>query len=534
MPPWEVYAMRCFPAVLPHLNNLRELEISGAHFDNTSVHALGEFLANTRSLMTLTMTDQDQEFWDVAAILNGLKRNTTITTLSLNTSLLIQGFLSYGDDFVEYLVRSQTLQSVSYSYNSIYHDLDVLDQIVGALFYHSTLSELKLINFKLDFQKNELITGMLRQNRTLRILHMVDCLCYVHEDSRVCRCLPSLTFLWVAALAENKTLQELTLDVSGIMPHDYNPFFTALACNTSLKKVTVLTIFDANVPRICRAIRDTGAPERFFVGKHHVSQHTVLELPECKNLSHIHVGKLMTDDLEPLHTALCLLPSCSHVKSLSIAMNDKMLNSYVGSLMTQYITNTMTLRELDLVFTKSFPRTLCHVTFFNDSEREASLMWMLVPNVSSNYTLLSLRTDHLDRFPGDSFAVHDVLRRNNALVTRAAHFVMGTRHKHCAAAAELVHFSPGLVTKVQELAGIGEDEAVSRIKSSVRSLSELDDFMCLAGVVKYSVSCHRRDDGGKQLVDLNHDCWLHVRQYLKVDDIRDSKEARMFVPRRRQ
>ncbi|KAH7943547.1 hypothetical protein HPB52_009203 [Rhipicephalus sanguineus] len=204
MPSREVHAMRCFPALLPHLNHLQELELSGARFDNTSVKALSEFLANTRSLKTLTMTDQDHEYWDVAAILNGLKRNTTITTLSLNTSLLKQGCFSYGDDFAEYLGRKQTLLSVSYSYNYIYHDLDVLDQIVGALFYHNTISELKLINFKLDFQKNELITGMLRQNRSLRILHMVDCLSYVHEDSRVCRCLPSLTFLWVAALQRTR------------------------------------------------------------------------------------------------------------------------------------------------------------------------------------------------------------------------------------------------------------------------------------------------------------------------------------------
>ncbi|KAH7943548.1 hypothetical protein HPB52_009204 [Rhipicephalus sanguineus] len=212
----------------------------------------------------------------------------------------------------------------------------------------------------------------------------------------------------------------------------------------------------------------------------------------------------------------------------------------------------MTLRELDFDLNISFPYQPSPVkagtaasasrnksihwlgSCTHDCLTEASLMRMLVPKVSSNYTLLSLSTYHIDLFSISYYVVHEVLQRNNALVTRAAHFVIGTRHKHCAAAAELVHFSPGLVTKVQELAGVGEDEAVSRIKSSVKSLSELDDFMCLAGVVKYGVSCHRSEDGDKQLVDLNHDCWLHVRQYLKVDDILDSKEACKFVPRRRQ
>ncbi|KAL1443283.1 hypothetical protein MTO96_046026 [Rhipicephalus appendiculatus] len=171
---------------------------------------------------------------------------------------------------------------------------------------------------------------------------------------------------------------------------------------------------------------------------------------------------------------------------------------------------------------------LCHLTI--DHEEQASLTRMLRPHVSRHYTLLSLSSYPLERFSHDYFAVHDVLRRNNALVTRAAHFVKGTRHKHCAAAAELVHFSPGLVKKVQELAPVDEDEAVSRIKSSLKSFRELDDFMCLAGVVKYGVSCHRREDGQKQLVDLNRDCWLHIRQLLKVGDILDSKKARVFVP----
>ncbi|KAL1472744.1 hypothetical protein MTO96_039133, partial [Rhipicephalus appendiculatus] len=83
-------------------------------------------------------------------------------------------------------------------------------------------------------------------------------------------------------------------------------------------------------------------------------------------------------------------------------------------------------------------------------------------------------------------------------------------------------FSPGLVEKVQELASIDENEAASRIKKSLKNISELDGFMCVAGVVQHSVSCHRREDGQKQLVDLNRDCWLHIRRYLKVGDILDS------------
>ncbi|KAH7968884.1 hypothetical protein HPB52_012114 [Rhipicephalus sanguineus] len=81
----------------------------------------------------------------------------------------------------------------------------------------------------------------------------------------------------------------------------------------------------------------------------------------------------------------------------------------------------------------------------------------------------------------------------------------------------------GLVEKVQELASIDENESVSRIEGSLKSFTELDDFMCLAGVVEYGVCCCRYDDGSKQLDDLTCGCWLHSRLYLKMVDILDPK-----------
>uniref|UniRef100_A0A131YNY1 Nlr family card domain protein n=1 Tax=Rhipicephalus appendiculatus TaxID=34631 RepID=A0A131YNY1_RHIAP len=167
-------------------------------------------------------------------------------------------------------------------------------------------------------------------------------------------------------------------------------------------------------------------------------------------------------------------------------------------------------------------RTLCDLSFYPDDYKSAVLLVRkLSPSFSANYTLLSMRLSKRRELGADWFTVADVVRRNFSLVTRAAHFVAGTRHKYCAAAAELVHFNPGLVTKVQELASVDEGEAVLRIKNSLKSFSELDEFMRMAGVVKESVACHRRDDGQTQLVDLGRDCWLCIRQYLKVGDILD-------------
>ncbi|KAL1484468.1 hypothetical protein MTO96_032563 [Rhipicephalus appendiculatus] len=403
---------------------------------------------------------------------------------------------------------------------------------------------------------------------------MVDFAGFEHDPSVTRR--PSVVWnrsrllpLWFAALAENNTLEELTMDLSWIKLEDYSSFFQALARNTSLKKVNVPSFRQDYVAQICRAVRDTGMPERFFVGKLHVSQGTVSELPECKELSDISVSANSREYLATMHTALCLLPSCRHVKSLCLGMTGQMFNGKVSSLIAQYLSDTKALRELRLEFytrplrsvdqsertllqalsnNKSIRRlsltdlcinedeaqilvdklqssqSLCYLSIYPKNFKvTVALIQMLSPNIESNYMLLDMRTDWYKGLCGGWFSIKDVVRRNTSLVTRAAHFVKGTRYRYCAAAAELVQFNPGLVEQVQELASVDENEAVRRIENSLKSFTELDDFMRLAGVVKGSVTCHRCEDGQKQLVDLNRDCWLHLRDYLKVGDIVDAK-----------
>ncbi|KAL1471884.1 hypothetical protein MTO96_039654 [Rhipicephalus appendiculatus] len=457
-----------------------------------------------------------------------------------------------------------------------------LGPIIGALFFNSTLSELNFIGFRIYIPNIEIITDVLSRNRGLRSFHISNCSFHKY-DIRV-NTVPvfpsgsSLIPLWSAALAKNNTLEELTMDLSWMEPEYCSSFFWALAANKSLKKVYVPKFRHSDVVQICGAIRNTGVPERFIVGEHHVLRHTAAALPECKALSRIGLYRCTRDEVEPLHTILCLLPTCSHVNSLCLEISWPTFNAEVSSLLAQYLTKTATLRELRLKFFFSGPpgrcdmmllhfpgtpgqykrtllqalsnnksvrrlslegigvgedeaqmladmlqssRTLCYLSYRCDFRCETTLLGKLSPNISDNYMLLGMQSAWHWRFGTVWYSVKDAIRRNNSLVTRAAHFVMGTRCKYCAAAAELVHFSPGVVEKVQELASVDEEGAVSRIKRSMKSLTELHEFMCLVGVVKRTVNCHRRKDGHKQFVDLNRDCWLHVRQFLKVSDILD-------------
>ncbi|KAH7943631.1 hypothetical protein HPB52_009635 [Rhipicephalus sanguineus] len=566
-------ASQSFAAALPHLKHLQELQLSYVPFNRTSLEGLSELLASTRSLTTLTMSDQIFEGDEAVVVLRGLGQNVTISTLSLHISLLNTVSPQCGDIFADYLRCNQTLLSLTLTSSSCLIIYD-LRPIVGALFCNNILSELKLIEFALDRRSNMIITDMLSRNRGLKRFHM-DCCIFYGNDCDMNTPVPifwsgsSLIPYWLAALAENNTLEELTMGVSWVKPQNCSSFFRALACHTSLKKVNVQTCDQYDVVQICRVIRDTGAPERFVLRQLIVSNETATVIPECKEVSRISQYWHNGDEVALLRTILPLLPACSHVKSVVLQMTGSTFNGEVSSLIEQYLTDTTALRKLRLEIdsenlrsvdlseqkllqalskNKSIrklslkglcisegearmlvdklesSRTLCRLYLYPyNCEASTWFVQMLSPNVSSNYMLLSMRTCWTGRLCGGWFPIKDVVRRNNSLVTRAAHFVMGTRHKYCAAAAELMQHNHELVVKVQELASVDENEAVSRIEDSLKSFTELDDFMRLAGVVECFVTCHRRDDGQKQLVDLNPYCWLHIRQFLKVGDIPDPK-----------
>ncbi|KAL3192800.1 hypothetical protein MRX96_035750 [Rhipicephalus microplus] len=417
---------------------------------------------------------------------------------------------------------------------------------------------------------------MLVVNKTLRRFRMVDCsgircpsLLYSNVEAEL-HSIRSES-LWLVALKNNKTLRELHLKLSGIIkPADYSHLFKALAQNSSLKKVILQATSDDDMTKICRALQDTGVPERFSIVKpRHLD--TGSELLECTELTCISVACCVPFETQSLHSTVYLLPTCSHVKLLCLSIAAESLDSQLSIFIAEYFANTTALREVDLTFFRNTARditdplkrphrtllkalsnnklirrlsidgicfddteinmmvgilhssrSLCHLSSFPCSHGSSNrLIRKLSADVASNYTLLSIKAYRCVEYCIEFFAVEDVVRRNLSLVTRGANFVLGKRHKYCAAAAELVQFSSGLVEKVQELALVDENEAVSLIARSLKSFSDLDEFMCLAGVVKCSVVCDKRADGKKQLVDLNHDCWMHIRKYLKVGDILD-------------
>ncbi|KAL1467197.1 hypothetical protein MTO96_042336 [Rhipicephalus appendiculatus] len=564
-------------AVLPHLTQLRELELGILYFGYASSKRLSEFLASTRSLKKLNMAGEYLK-WDHAFnVGRGLKQNVTITTLSINTSA-VDYFWSSPDDIFAYFNEASTLRTLSVTASfGLKHKFC---KIVEPVLLNNTISDLNLIDFHMNIGDVQLITALLIENGTLRSLNFVTCVYkpspeYEADTSVIYTenfgYVSSRIYPWVVALTKNTTLEELTLSLSWYDADEWWSFFKALASNASLQKINVSEYTREDVTEIFQAMRETGVQGRFFVGAHHDFEDTVVTLTECKQLSCIEIDSTILPRFEPLLTASCLMQPCSHMTSLCMVLKTGLLDVPVSSLITQCITGAMALRELELTFLHYGPllnadhtmqralvqalsvnktirslyiwglrfdetetqmladtlqssRTLCEFSFFpRDDESTVSFLRQLSPIVSSNYTLLGLHLTERFDLGGEFFTVAEVVRRNNFLTTRATHFVKGTMHKYCAKAFELVHSTPGLLASVQNSASVDENQAVLKIRKSLNNFSEIDVFMKLAGIVKVSVECHPRDDGKIQLVDLNRDCWLHIRRYLMVSDILDAQ-----------
>ncbi|KAH8037768.1 hypothetical protein HPB51_017268 [Rhipicephalus microplus] len=560
---------RSITAALLNLKHLQKLEVKHFVLQRPFIDGLSEFLASTQSLTTFDVAHQ---FWDseddAVAFVQALRRNQSITTLSLDVTLIgtqepywRPGMLishKYVILLADYLYGNKTLRTLTLRGSFGGRFTDVARPVVMGLVKNNTITNLSLFLLPLEDEDIELITWLLSENQTLKSFKMFRCDLPVSS---------SRFYSNLLTLLGNKTFERLTLDLPWSGKSDRWSLFRTLGSNPSFKKVTFERWRDSAVSRL---LRDNGVQKSFFIGTHCVLQNTEDALTECKDLSSVIVMSESFDRFEQLLTTLSQLPSCSHVTSLCLALLPAHFRGTAGCLISECITGMIALRNLELsidgtgvgdAFIKarrevaqalSENKTICTLrlygSWFGRTETEMladtvqssrtlcelylfpchhidiiTLMQKLVLNISSNYSLLVMRLRAQCAGNDVRFTVSDVIRRNCTLVMRAAHFVCGERLKYCAEAAEMVHWTPGLVDRVQKLASVDENEAVCRIKTSLKSFCELNDFMRLAGVVKYGVTCHSRDDGQKQLVDIGRDCWLCIREYLKVSDILDER-----------
>ncbi|XP_037523608.2 uncharacterized protein LOC119400648 [Rhipicephalus sanguineus] len=146
--------------------------------------------------------------------------------------------------------------------------------------------------------------------------------------------------------------------------------------------------------------------------------------------------------------------------------------------------------------------------------------------IGDNYNLLKVKLSCYPRMDAEArrcwFTIRETTRRNSGLVERAAAFNQATQLDwYTATALEKVSRSSGLIRELAEKDGIAVSDVARMVRSRLRSVEGLHDFMRLTGVVKECVTCAPPVRScGMQLQDLNDDCWRLVRRYLSFDDVK--------------
>ncbi|KAL1480165.1 hypothetical protein MTO96_034738 [Rhipicephalus appendiculatus] len=172
--PTAMDVQRDIIATLSHLKHLRELEFRMVLLYHALFQDLSDFLKSTRSLTTLILTQWYLLFEETCVIIQGLKENQTIETLSLRTCRENHHSTQWAVVFADYVSENRTLRtlSVTTDYRESFVEARL---IVAALFRNRTISALSLIGFTLDFGSTKLIGSLLKRNRILRRLHLVKC-----------------------------------------------------------------------------------------------------------------------------------------------------------------------------------------------------------------------------------------------------------------------------------------------------------------------------------------------------------------------
>nr|XP_054923644.1 uncharacterized protein LOC129383298 [Dermacentor andersoni] len=379
--------------------------------------------------------------------------------------------------------------------------------------------------------------------------------------------------VWLAALRRpNLLLSKLCIDMRGFGEAECQAFLGAVAETHALKSVVVLSLPAIDRPeRVCTTMQERGLNDRVVIHRAYMRNAECLQ--QCPQISSATIrathsrynGEL---SLQPVISALEAVGGCSHITSLQVKCYD--FDRSVFSALAACIRASSALTDVNI----NFGYVFAHLT-----KEKREVQTELVRALASNLKLVRVNVKGVllakDDFKGlahgaskslrltefvmtpacifsaghgelygpvSSCSVHfaeawtgvstkknialaDILqttRRNASAVLAAAQFVFGEEDGlEGARSIELMHDHPRLLEMVSEGADVTKAAAKEMISSALLrvGLLSLDEFMRMTGVVKETVQCLADPAARRQLCDLNLDCWLHIRRFLKISDV---------------
>ncbi|KAH6942633.1 hypothetical protein HPB50_008748 [Hyalomma asiaticum] len=521
-----------------------------------------------KSCEDLVVVDHDMKNYVVERFVHALKRNSSVRELSLNESVVSE--VSH-EAFVGYLTNNSGPLSAFRVVAADDSNRFSADRILMALMNNATVSKLALIGLYISDCCSLLVQRILGRHRTLRSFELS--VRNYYWSGRLNTLPRRMNFdSWLVTLAQNDSLEEVTLkfEMAYVFsePEKWQVFAKELPKRKNLKKVTIDASREAHfLSAVCRMLSLNGVEDKVSFPAYNVQGN--VDLLECRSFSGIYACLFGSPEPQFYHL-FSRLPSFYHITTLHLDVWISSLEETLSRRIVECIESTTSIKKLRLISslrdapTSDYWVAIIAALSRNDSVRElqvqarvqdpehadalarvakasvkigkvhfvvggtvetAALVRRLSSGIENSYNLVSVTLDgQVDaEVIGDWFAVRQVTRRNSSIVTRATRFLAA---EECcdgfdAAALEQVSRHPELLTEIADQLVISEADAKAKVRRKLREFEDLHSFMRLAGVVNSRVECHRNHDDGAQtqLENLNEYCWLHVRQYLTLDDI---------------
>lgn len=454
-------------------------------------------------------------------LIDALVKNDTIKELSVGASVYTAGPIGRSSEwFAEYLTKpNPTLRKLTLRgrHSEVTCGLETL---VRAISVASTLEDLVAHWHARTPECATLLRGA-ASSETLRSFGLYIGPCCeesVHRPQVLSSFATEGLRPWIQPLKKNRSLRNLSLDLSWFDSGDFFALLRVLSTSQSLDVVTVRNLPDDGfLESFCRNMRQCRPKVQIIIENHSVGWLDLQTLQGCPELTAVTLTTGRLNDADLLRSALGKLATCKHLTSIRLVLNvfDEMLHDAVAT----YIRSASEVRDIDLsLLTDCSPpvgdvrrvkleRNIIQALSSNGkitriklqtrplygedylafadavlknrrlyelsvrasrSAFGAVFMRRLLSGLETNYSLLHLDLPRCEAYDADMAAAQDITRRNRSLVERASRFVMGDRDPYCAGAIELVPQHPKLVEIVKQKAGVTEAAAVDMIKNALQ------------------------------------------------------------------
>ncbi|KAH7979698.1 hypothetical protein HPB49_010615 [Dermacentor silvarum] len=348
---------------LPHLQKL-VVSVIGA-VPPCLVDAL-RYLLETTSLSTLSISGLIFDEDIARRLLAALRRNHTVADLSVHSSITRSQLPNEVTEFSHYLATSIPLSTLTIEgvHSNPETTRSELRNIVTPLVARGTLLKLRLSGFLLDDDCVYLLSQLVaRKGGALQ--HLDICGCRWRPDaSTLCQYAgidcnqlsPASSKQAYASLhafddVAQVQLSFLSLSLAGLTPDDCRALFGATAVIESLKTISISDVALAELPEICRAIRDTGMIGRVRIKDEYlVDSAAICVLWNFREeVCHVAVSSLNESSAARFHETVRLVCSWYHVTTLRLFLSQEAIGDISTMwLLYKYLNGYSTLRELEL------------------------------------------------------------------------------------------------------------------------------------------------------------------------------------------